>query len=69
MQQRTDPNNRRRKLLQLTPDGMALYRNIVPHVQQVAARVFDTMSPEEIATLSRLLDGMTARLESTSTTV
>jgi DNA-binding MarR family transcriptional regulator len=69
VQQRTDPNNRRRKLLQLTPDGMALYLNIVPHVQQVAARVFDTMSPEEIATLSRLLDGMTARLESTSTTV
>jgi MarR family transcriptional regulator, lower aerobic nicotinate degradation pathway regulator len=69
VQQRTDPDNRRRKLLQLTPEGMALYRNLVPHVQRIAARMFDTMSPEEIAALSRLLDGMTARLESTEAPV
>lgn len=63
--QRTDPHNRRRKLLQLTPEGLALYRSLVPHVQQVAASVFGAMSADEIATLSRLLDGMTARLEAT----
>ena len=64
VQQRADPDNRRRKLLQLTPEGVALYRSLVPHVQQVANRLFDTMSAEEIASLSRLLDGMTVRLES-----
>lgn len=63
VQQRTDPNNRRRKLLQLTPEGLALYRNLVPHVQQIATRLFATMSGEEVATLSRLIDTMTARLE------
>lgn len=64
VQQRTDPNNRRRKLLQLTPEGLALYRNLLPHVQQIATRLFATMSGEEVATLSRLIDTMTARLES-----
>ena len=64
VQQRTDPNNRRRKLLQLTPEGLALYRNLVPHVQQIATRLFATMSGEEVATLSRLIDTMTSRLES-----
>jgi DNA-binding MarR family transcriptional regulator len=69
VQLRTDPDNRRRKLLQLTPEGVAVYRSILPHVQEVAARLFDTMSREEIASLSRLLDGMTARLESTQAPV
>jgi DNA-binding MarR family transcriptional regulator len=69
VQQRTDPDNRRHKLLQLTPEGVAVYRSILPHVQAVAARLFDTMSREEIASLSRLLDGMTARLESTAAPV
>ncbi|MFO1410645.1 MAG: MarR family transcriptional regulator [Steroidobacteraceae bacterium] len=64
VQQRTDPDNRRRKLLQLTPEGLALYRNLVPHVQQIATRLFATMSGEELATLSRLIDTMTTRLES-----
>jgi DNA-binding MarR family transcriptional regulator len=65
VRQRTDPNNRRRRLLQLTPEGLALYRNLVPHVQQIAHRLFGAMSAEEISTLSRLLDDMTARIEST----
>ena len=62
--QRTDPNNRRRKLLQLTPEGLALYRSLVPHVEQIATQLFATLTNEEITTLSRLIDGMTARLES-----
>ncbi|MCC7462787.1 MAG: MarR family transcriptional regulator [Gammaproteobacteria bacterium] len=64
VQQRIDPDNRRRKLLQLTPEGLAVYRNLVPHVQQIATRLFATMSAEEISTLSRLIDTMTGRLES-----
>ncbi len=63
VQQRTDPDNRRRKLLQLTPEGLALYRSLVPHVQQIATRLFATMSGEELAMLSRLIDTMTTRLE------
>ncbi len=61
--QRTDPDNRRRKLLQLTDDGWKLYHEMLPHVQQVAATVFGDMSTQELALLSRLIDQMTTRLE------
>ena len=61
--QRTDPDNRRRKLLQLTADGWKLYREMMPHVQQVATTVFGDMSAQELALLSRLIDRMTTRLE------
>lgn len=63
LQQRTDPNNRRRKLLQLTPDGWALYKNLMPHVVEVADSLFATMAPEELQQLSRLIDKMTAQLQ------
>lgn len=61
--QRADPNNRRRRLLRLTADGWQLYRKLMPHVQQIATTVFGKMTAEEMATLSRLVDQMTARLE------
>jgi DNA-binding MarR family transcriptional regulator len=61
--QRADPNNRRRKLLQLTPQGWALYRRLLPHVSEVAKEVFRDLTKNEIAQLSRLIDMMTARLE------
>jgi hypothetical protein len=42
------PRQPPRKLLQLTPEGVAVYCSILPHVQANAARLFDTMSREEI---------------------
>ena len=63
--ERSDPQNRRRKLLTLTADGKKLYRTLMPHVQEVAGKLFDGMTPEEITTLSRLLAGMTERIQST----
>jgi len=62
--ERSDPQNRRRKLLTLTAEGRKLYRTLMPHVQAVAGKLFDGMTPEEIATLSRLLAGMTERIQS-----
>ena len=67
IQQRTDPNNRRRKLLQLTPEGWKLHKSLMPHVQRVADALFSRMDPEEMALLSRLIDLMTARLEAAET--
>lgn len=67
IQQRTDPNNRRRKLLQLTPEGLKLYKSLMPHVQRVADALFTKMDPDEMALLSRLIDMMTARLETAET--
>jgi DNA-binding MarR family transcriptional regulator len=64
LQQRRDPDNRRRKLLQLTPEGRALYKNLMPHVHEVANSLFATMEPDELEVLSRLIDKMTTRLES-----
>lgn len=63
LQQRRDPDNRRRKLLRLTADGRALYRSLVPHVQEIADSLFATMERDELETLSRLIDKMTTQLE------
>lgn len=66
LQQRRDPDNRRRKLLRLTAEGRALYKSFMPHVQEIADSLFATMEREEIEVLSRLIDKMTARLEGTT---
>jgi DNA-binding MarR family transcriptional regulator len=66
LQLRRDPDNRRRKLLQLTPEGRKLYRNLMPHVQEIANSLFATMAADELETFSKLIDKMTARLEADS---
>lgn len=63
LQQRRDPDNRRRKLLRLTADGRALYKSLMPHVQEIANSLFATMEPDELELLSRLIDKMTAQLD------
>jgi DNA-binding MarR family transcriptional regulator len=63
LQQRRDPDNRRRKLLRLTAEGRALYKSLMPHVQEIADSLFATMERDELETLSRLIDKMTAQLE------
>lgn len=63
IQQRPDPENRRRKLLTLTPKGWKLHADLMPHVQQVASTVFATLEPDELEVLSRLIDKMTSQLD------
>ena len=63
IQQRPDPENRRRKLLTLTSKGWKLHDDLMPHVQQVARTVFATLEPDELEVLSRLIDKMTSQLD------
>jgi DNA-binding MarR family transcriptional regulator len=63
IQQRPDPENRRRKLLTLTAKGWKLHNDLLPHVQQVASTVFATLEPDEIEVLSGLIDKMTVQLD------
>lgn len=61
--ERSDPTNRRRKILSPTPEGWALYDKLTPHVKVLAQVLFDTLSPLEAELLARLTDLLTARLE------
>ena len=61
--ERSDPDNRRRKILRPTPEGWALYDKLTPHVKVLAQFLFDTLSPLEAELLARLTDLLTARLE------
>jgi MarR family transcriptional regulator, lower aerobic nicotinate degradation pathway regulator len=64
VRQRTDPNNRRRRLLQLTEEGWALHRKAIPQVEKMASLLLGDLTQEEIGQLSRFIDVMAARLES-----
>jgi DNA-binding MarR family transcriptional regulator len=61
--ERTDPANRRRKILSLTPKGWEIYNRGVPEVRKVAQLLFASMSPLEIEFLDRLVDLLIGRLE------
>jgi len=63
IQQRPDPDNRRRKLLTLTPKGWKLHDDLMPHIQEVANSLFATLESTELEVLSKLIDKMTARLD------
>ena len=60
---RSDPLNRRRKILTPSPEGWALYGKLAPHVTVLSQFLFDTLSPLEAELLARLTDLLTARLE------
>jgi len=64
VRQRTDPNNRRRRLLQLTEEGWALHKKAIPQVEKMAELLLGDLTAQEIAQLSRFLDVMAVRLES-----
>jgi DNA-binding MarR family transcriptional regulator len=68
VRQRTDPNNRRRRLLQLTDEGWALHRKALPQVEKMAQLLLGDLTQEEIAQLSRFVDIMAARLETANAT-
>lgn len=58
---RTDPEDRRRAILDLTPSGLSVYRQIVPRALAVEAQILATLTDDERtafeATISKLEDG------------
>jgi DNA-binding MarR family transcriptional regulator len=58
---RTDPGDRRRAVLALTPAGLAIHREIVPHARQVESRLLAGLGEAERAMLDRLLDTLEVR--------
>ncbi len=61
--ERSDPTNRRRKILRPTPAGLDLYLKLTPHVKVISEFLFETMSREDAEFLSKLVDRLTDRLE------
>ncbi len=61
---RRDPDNRRRKMLRLTPKGWAVCRSFVPDMDRMSSFLLSSMSPLEVEFLSRLVDLLIDRLES-----
>jgi len=64
IREQIDPDNRKRKLLSLTPEGLALYRKVAPHARRETKFMLEGMSREEVATLGSLVERLIARLES-----
>lgn len=53
---REDPENKRRKLISLTPSGVETFERIWPQARQNIKRVTDQLEPEDFAELKRLFD-------------
>ena len=53
---RDDPENRRRKVMTLTPEGVALFERVWPKAQGNIARITSQLDPQDFETLKRLLD-------------
>ena len=51
-----DPDNRRRKLISLTPDGAALVARLWPRAQGLVKTVTQNMKNDDLAEVKRLLD-------------
>ena len=61
--ERSDPDNRRRKILTPTPEGWELYSKLTPHVNVLSDFVFGALSGLEADLLGKLVDLLTQRLE------
>lgn len=61
----TDPNNRRRKTLRLTPSGRELYEQMLPTTEKVARYLFEALRPDEIMAFDRFVKTVTEKLEAT----
>jgi DNA-binding MarR family transcriptional regulator len=57
--ERPDAGNRRRKLLTLTPEGQRLYREMVPEIDEAAARLFAGLDAQTLGMLSTMIDRLT----------
>lgn len=61
----TDPRNRRRKVLKLTPTGRALYEQMLPTTEKVARYLFEALRPDEIMAFDRFVKTVIDKLEAT----
>ena len=61
--ERRDPDNRRRKILSLTPEGLSLHGKLEPHVDAISEFAFSAMSPEDEAFFGELLELLIVRLQ------
>jgi DNA-binding MarR family transcriptional regulator len=61
--ERRDPDNRRRKMLRLTPKGWAVCEAFTPDIKNMADFLFSSMSPLEVEFLSKLVDLLICKLE------
>jgi DNA-binding MarR family transcriptional regulator len=52
---RTDPDDRRRAILDLTPEGRAVYAKVVPMVMAVESGLLSGLSAEERAVLDQVM--------------
>lgn len=59
----SDPLDRRRAILDLTPKGSEIYRQIVPLVQEVEAEILAVLSAEDRSTLDQALGRIEAFLD------
>lgn len=59
----TDPHNRRRKTLRLTPTGHALREQMLPTTEKVARYLFEALRPDEIMAFDRFVRTVTEKLE------
>ncbi len=62
--ERTDPGNRRRKLLTPTEAGLDLDRKLTPHIQALSEFVFANLSQREVEFLGSLVAVLSERLGS-----
>jgi DNA-binding MarR family transcriptional regulator len=59
---RTDPEDRRRAILDLTASGLAVYRQVVPLVLAIETELLAELSPEERSTLQSAIAKLEARV-------
>jgi DNA-binding MarR family transcriptional regulator len=59
----TDPASRRRKTLRLTPEGEALWREMMPATLKVADYLFEALCADEMAAFDAYVAKLTEHLE------
>jgi DNA-binding MarR family transcriptional regulator len=62
---RTDPQDRRRAILELTQSGQGVYRQIVPRALAVEGELLSTLSADERAALDATLTKLENRMSAT----
>ena len=60
---RVDPQNRRRKLFRLTTAGLALHREISPHMRKRADQLFALLSRKQIDQFGEIIDQLVRGLQ------
>jgi DNA-binding MarR family transcriptional regulator len=59
IEERRDEDNRRRKLLRLTPEGQRVFDELTPDATLAAGRLFDGMDDKALRHLSLVIDRLT----------